>query len=65
VERISRRAKPRKATAVRVIAESLARIADDARQPTQAANVTRAREIEAILTPAKIAAYPEMRAETP
>jgi len=54
-------AEPRKATAARQIAESLARIADAARQPSQAAYTKRAREIEAILTPEQIAAYREMR----
>jgi hypothetical protein len=56
-------AEPRKATAARLIAESLSRIADAARQPTQAAYAKRAREIEAILTPEQIAACREMRVE--
>ena len=58
-------AEPRKATASRQIAETLARIADAARQPTQAAFAKRAREIEAILTPQQIAAYREMTSEMP
>jgi RNA polymerase sigma factor (sigma-70 family) len=57
-------AEPRKATTSRQIAESLARIADAARERTQAAYMTRAREVEAILTPEQIEAYREMRIES-
>jgi hypothetical protein len=58
-------ADPRKATTSRQIAEALARIAEAARERTQAAYMTRAREVEAILTPQQIEAYREMRVETP